>query len=137
VANENGRTLAGLFAETKEELKNFAETRIAMLKAEMRDKVAALKVALPLIAVALLLGVTGWLVLTACLIAAVAVAFYGSPWAYTFATLIVGLAYVIIAAATGMFAYRGLKEQGVAPQRTLRVLKEDRAWLSSEVRSQI
>ena len=62
-----------------------------------------------LTAVALLLGVTGWLVLTACLIAAVAVAFYGSPWAYTFATLIVGLAYVIIAAATGMFGVRALR----------------------------
>jgi hypothetical protein len=137
VPDENGKTLAGLFAETKEELKAFATTRIDMLKAEMRDKVSAWKVAVPLIAVALVLAVTGWLVLTACLITAIAVAFYGSPWAYTFSTLIVGVAYVLCGVIAGTFALRGLKEYGVAPKRTMRVLKEDRAWLATEARSQI
>ncbi len=137
MANENGKTLAGLFAETKEELREFAVTRIEMLKAEMRDKVSAWKVALPLIAVALVLAVTGWLVLTACLVLAIANAFYGSPWAWVWGTLIVGVAYVLCGTVAGTFAYRGMKEQGVAPKRTIRVLKEDRAWLTSEARSQI
>ncbi len=135
--NENGKTLAGLFAATKDELKDFVQTRIAMLKSEMKDKVAAWKVALPLILIALVFAVTGWLVLTACLIAAIAVAFYGSPWAYTFATLIVGVAYVLIATLTASFALRGLRESGLAPKRTLRVLKADQAWLASEARSQV
>ncbi len=135
--NENGRTLAALFAETKDELKDFVQTRIEMLRAEMRDKISAWKMALPLIVIGLVFAVTGWFVLTACLIAAIAVAFYGSPWAYTFATLIVGVAYLLIATITATFAIRGLRESGVAPKRTMRVLKEDRAWLASEARSQI
>ena len=135
--NENGKTLAELFAETKDELKAFVQTRIDMLRSEMKDKISAWKFALPLVVVALVFAVTGWLVLTACLIAAIAVAFYGSPWAYTFSTLIVGVAYVLIATITATFAIRGLRESGVAPKRTLRVLKEDRAWLASEARSQV
>ncbi len=136
MANENGKTLAGLFAETKDELKEFVRTRIDMLRAEMKDKVSVWKVALPVIGIALLLGLTGWFVLTVTLITAIAQAFYGSPWAYTFATLIVGVAYVLCAAICATFAIRGLKEQGVAPRRTIRVLKEDRAWLATEARSQ-
>ncbi len=137
MANENGKNLAGLFAETKDELKDFVQTRIDMLRAEMKDKISAWKVALPLIAVGLLLGLTGWFVLTATLILAIAQAFYGSPWAYTFATLIVGVVYVLCAAISVSFALRGLKEEGMAPKRTIRVLKEDRAWLTSEARSQV
>ncbi len=135
--NENGKTLAGLFAETKDELKDFVQTRMEMLKSEMKDKISAWKVALPLLVVALVFAVTGWLVLTACLIAVIAVAFYGSPWAYTFSTLIVGVGYVLIATITATFALRGLRETGMAPKRTMRILKEDRAWLASEARSQI
>ncbi len=135
--NENGKTLAGLVAETKDELKEFIQTRVDILRAEMKDKVSAWKVALPGIAIALVLGVTGWFVLTACLVAAIAVAFAGSPWAYTFALLIVGAAYVLLAAAMAAFAIRGLRQTGVAPKRTLRILKEDRVWLSSEARYQL
>ncbi len=129
--------MAGVINETKEELKEFVQTRLDMLRAEMRDKLAAWKVALPLIVVALVLGITGWFVLTACLIAAIAVAFHGSAWAYTFSTLIVGIAYVLMGAMCATFALRGLKEQGVAPKRTIRVLQEDRAWLAAEARTQV
>ena len=137
MANENGRNLAALFTETKEELKEFAVTRIDMLKSEMRDKLAAWKMALPMLIAALLLGLTAWLVLTACLILAIANAFYGSVWAYVWATIIVGVGYLLCAAIAATFALRGLKEEGIAPKRTLRVLQADRAWLSTEARSQI
>ncbi len=135
--NENGKTLAGLVAETKDEVKEFVQTRLEMLRAEMKDKIAAWKLALPAIVAALVLGTTGWLVLTACLISAIAVAFEGSPWAYTWALLIVGGAYVFLAAIMATFAVRGLRQTGVAPKRTLRILKEDRVWLSSEARYQV
>ncbi len=135
--NENGKTLAGLVAETKDELKEFIQTRVEMLRSEMKDKIAAWKVALPAIVIALVLGITGWLVLTACVISAIAVAFLGSPWAYTWAFLIVGAAYVLLAAIIATFMVRSLRQTGMAPKRTLRVLKEDRVWLSNEARYQL
>jgi len=49
-----GRTVGSILSDTKEELKEFLETRIAMLKAELSDKVAMLKAAAPLAAVGIL-----------------------------------------------------------------------------------
>jgi uncharacterized membrane protein YqjE len=137
ITNENGRTLAGVISELKGELKEFVQTRIAMLQSELKDKVDSWKVALPMIAVALVLGITAWLVLTAALIAVIAVAFYPSPFAYFFALLIVGVAYALIGALCAAFGWHELKQQGIVPHRTIRVLKEDRAWLQTEARSHI
>lgn len=134
---ENGRTLAGVVAELKDELKDFAQTRISMLRSELRDKAASWKTALPMIAVGLVLLMTGWLVLTAALICVIAVAFRGSPYAYFFSTLIVAVAYLLAGTVCGTFAYREFKEKGIVPERTIKVLKDDQLWLQTEARTQI
>jgi VIT1/CCC1 family predicted Fe2+/Mn2+ transporter len=136
VVNENGRTLAGVVAELKDELKDFAQTRVDMLRSELRDKMKAWKMAVPLIAVALLLVLTAWLVLTGALIAVIAAAFYPSRFAYFFAFIIVGVVYALAGTIAGAFAWRELKEQGMVPHRTLQVLKDDRVWLQTEARGQ-
>jgi hypothetical protein len=135
--NENGRTLAGVIAELKDELKEFLQTRLSMLRSELRDKAAVFKLALPLLAVALLLLGTAWLVLTAALISIIAGAFSPSPFAYFFAFIIVGVAYALAGAICGTFGYRELKENRLVPERTLRVLKQDQLWLQTEARSQL
>jgi uncharacterized membrane protein YqjE len=137
VANENGKTLAGVVSELKDEVKEFASTRVEMFKSEMKEKVSSLKTAVPLIAIALVLGLTAWFVLTAALVSIVATAFYPSRFAYFFALVIVSVVYLVAAGVMGAFAVRELKEQGVLPERTLRVLKEDQAWLQNEARQQV
>jgi hypothetical protein len=137
VLNENGRTLAGIMAELKDELKEFAQTRIDMLRSELREKVKAWKVVVPLIAVALVLLGTAWFVLTAALIAIIAAGFYPSRFAYFFAFIIVGVAYALAGVVCGSFALRDLKEKGVVPSRTIKVLKDDQVWLQTEARTQI
>lgn len=137
VINENGRTLAGVIAELKDELKDFAQTRVEMLRSELRDKVKAWKTALPLIVIALVLMGTAWFVLTAALIAIIAAAFIPSPYAYFFALLIVGVVYLLAGAIGATFAIRELKEQGVVPHRTVQMLKDDKIWLQTEARSQV
>jgi cytochrome c biogenesis protein CcdA len=137
VVNENGRSLAGVVSELKDELKDFASTRFEMLRSEMKDKVSSFKVAIALIAVALVLGLTAWFVLTAALISIIAVAFYPSNFAYFFAFIIVGVAYLLGAAVMGSFAIREMKRRGVMPERTIRILKQDQVWLQSEARQQV
>jgi hypothetical protein len=137
VVNENGRTLAGVITELKDELKDFVQTRIDIARSELRDKVKAWKAALPLIAIGLVLLGTAWLVLTAALIAIIAFAFAGHPLAYFFAFVIVGLAYALAGAVCATFAWHELSEQGVVPHRTVQVLKDDKVWLQTEARSQI
>lgn len=133
--NENGRTLAGVVNELKTELKEFLQTRIDMARSELRDKLKAWRIALPLMVVAALLLITAWLVLTACLVCLVAMAFYPNPWAYVFATLILGALCLLGGGFCAMAAVRGFREQGVMPQRTLQVLKEDKVWLQKEAKS--
>lgn len=134
---ENGRSLAGVVSELKDEMKEFASTRIDMLKSEMKDKVSSLKVAVPMIIGALVVGWTAWLVLTAALISIIAQAFQPSRYGYFFAFLIVGVVYALMAAIAAAFAIRELKNRGFMPERTIRVLKQDQIWLQSEARQQV
>lgn len=137
VLNENGRTLAGVIAELKDELREFVQVRFDMLRAELRDKVKTWRMALPLILTALVLLATAWLVLTAALVAVIAAAFYPSRLAYFFALAIVGVAYTLGGGIGAAFALRGLKAQGLMPRRTAKVLNDDKIWLQTEARSQI
>jgi hypothetical protein len=134
---DNGRSLASVVAELKDELKDFGQTRVEMLRAELREKVRAWKLALPGVICGLVLLSTAWLVMTAALIAIIAAAFYPSRFAYFFAFVIVGVVYALAGAICAAFAIRSMKEQGITPGRTMKVLKEDAAWLRTEARSQV
>ncbi len=135
-AAENGRTVAGAIHEVRDELKDFVQTRIDMLRNELRDRVRAWKLALPTMVVGLVLLATAWFVLTAALIAVIAAGFYPNRFAYFFAFLIVGVAYALAGAVCAAFAVRQLKEQGLVPHRTLKILRDDANWLQTEARSQ-
>ena len=52
---ENSRTLGAILSEIADEMKEFLNTRIQMLKSELHETLAALSVALPLVLLALLL----------------------------------------------------------------------------------
>ncbi len=135
--NENGRSLAGVVSELKDELKEFANTRIEMFKSEMNDKVSSLKIAAILIAAGAFLGITAWFVLTAALISIIATAFVPSVYAYFFGLVIVGVAYLLVGAIMATFALREIRQRGLKPERTIRVLKQDQIWLQSEARQQV
>ena len=130
----NGRTLAEVLAETRDEIKDFIQTRIQLLVSEMKEKAAQSKSAAILGAIALVLGVTAFLLLTLAAVGLVAVAFWGSPYAFFWGFLIVGVFYALIAGMLAMGAARKLRS--FAQKKTIDVLKEDKIWLQSEARSQ-
>lgn len=134
---ENGKTLAGVVAELKAESKQFVSTRLAMLQAEMKEKISAWKMALPMLIVGALLLGTAWLLLTGAIVAAVYVVFEGSAWAAASALIIVCVAYAIFGAMAFWIARGKFREAGVAPKRTLKVLKDDQIWISNEARAQL
>jgi len=108
-----------------------------MLQAEMKEKLGTVKMALPGIVIGALVLATCWLLLTGAIVAAIAVAFGGNPFAPAIALAIVGVLYGIIGGLALAFALRGLRQQSVVPERTLRVLKDDQVWLSNEARVQL
>ena len=136
-AEVNGRTLAGVVAELKDEMKEFFSTRLAMLRSELKDKVSAWKTALPMIVIGLVLLATCWLLLTGALVAAIAVAFEGNPFAPAIALAVVGAFYAITGGVAVVFAWRDLSEHGVVPERTMRVLKDDQLWIRNQAKVQL
>lgn len=86
-----------------------------------------------LIAAALLLA--AWITLTFALIALLHGLFLPSVYAWMWAALIVGGAYLVLGVTAGWFAYSEIKSTGLAPNRTLNVLKQDQIWIQNEART--
>ena len=133
----NGRTVAEVLNEFKEELKEFVGTRGQMLRSEMQEKVGAWKTAVPTIAIGAVLILFALLVFTAGLVEVIALAFPGQPWAMAAACFIVFVLYGLAGGFMLLYGWRTAKEPGLAPERTLKVLKQDQIWLQTEARTEL
>lgn len=129
------RSLGSIVAEIKDELKEFVNTRVAMIKAELQETMSAAKTAVPLILIALALFTTGFLLLTMAAVVLVAFAFAGSALAWFYAAIIVAFVWFCLGASAAFFAYNAFRSHSRFPQRTVQVLKADKAWLQTEARS--
>ena len=131
------RPLSETLNEAKSEFKAFVETRVAMFRSEMREKVAHVKTAAPLLVMGALFAATAWFVLTAALAFLITVAFQPSPYASFIAWLIVGVFDALVGACALWIGYRRLTAESLIPERTITVLKEDKVWLQNEARTQL
>ena len=127
------RSLRELVREILDELKEFAATRLQIMKSELQQTMGSIKVAIPLSLVALAFMFTGFLLLTAAAVTIVARAFDGNPYAWFFALIIVGVIWTSAGAFAAFFAYNEFRAKGRFP-KTVEVIKADRAWLQNEAR---
>jgi hypothetical protein len=132
---QSEKSLATLLAETKAELKEFVSTRVGIFKAEIDEKMRTVKYVVPLLLAAGALLLAAWMTLTFALIAVLRGIFLPSPYAWVWAAVIVGGAYLLLGVAVGWFAIGEIKSVGVGPARTLQVLKDDHIWLRNEART--
>ena len=114
VVVDNGRSLAGVVAELKDEFKDFVGTRVAMFRSEMADKINTIKMSAPMLVIGGLLLATSFLLITGCIVAAVYVAFEGSPWAAFWALAIVGVVYALFGGVAVLFAYKEITDRDSA-----------------------
>ena len=133
----NVRSIGATLAEMKIELLDFLDTRIELLKTEVREKLKILKAAAPLGALGALLLGTAYLLFTLALVSLVVVAFQDNPYRWFFAFLIVGFAWAVFGGIAVYFAKRKLETETLLPQRTIEVLKGDKIWIEAEVRNQV
>lgn len=129
------KSLATIIAETKDEIKQFISTRVNMLKMEIAEKVRIWKAVVPLLLFTLALLLAGWIALTFAVIALLHGLFMPSVYAWGWAALIVAGAYLFLGIVTGWFVYAEIKATGLAPTRTLNVLKQDQTWIQNEART--
>jgi cell division protein FtsW (lipid II flippase) len=132
-----GRSLASLLLEMKEELKEFTETRAAMLKTELQEKLKIMKIAAPLALVGVVLLGTAYLLLTLALVGLALAFLQGNPFRWFFAFLVVGFVWAVLGAIATYFAMREFQSGSLMPKRTIAVLKGDKLWIQSEVKGHI
>jgi len=133
----NDRPLGTTVQEALREFRDFIETRVAMLRSEMRENLANLKFAAPLLITGILFGATAWLLFTGALVAVLDVVWQGSPFAPFLALIVVGAFYTLVAACALFMARGRMGKKGLMPERTINVLKEDKVWLEDEARTQL
>ena len=129
------RNLSAILAEIGEDLKQFVNTRVQMLKSELSEIVSAIRVALPLGVLALMLLATGFLLITAAVVTIVASAFSGNPYAWFYAFIIVGFVWIVIGGISAFFALNEFRSRAIFPKRTVETLKADKNWIETETRT--
>jgi uncharacterized membrane protein YqjE len=97
---------------------------IDLAKQEVREKLAAFRVALILIAAGATVGFAALLVLCAAVVAGLAL-LIGWP----LSAVIVGIGLAFISGIIVLFGVRLLKRTTVKPEKTIQSLKEDKEWL--------
>jgi uncharacterized membrane protein YqjE len=132
-----GRTVGSILSDTKEELKEFLETRIAMLKTELGEKMAMLKSAAPLAVVGILFLVTAYALFTLGLVGLIVAFLPENPYRWCIAFFAIAVLWGIVGGITGYLAMREFQVKELMPKRTMQVLKEDKIWIQSEVRGRV
>jgi uncharacterized membrane protein YqjE len=133
----NGRTVGSILSDTKEELKDFLETRIAMLRTELGEKIAILKAAAPLAIVGIVFLVTAYMLFTLGLVGVIVAFMPENPYRWCIAFFAIAVLWGLIGGICAYMAIREFQVKELMPKRTMQVLKEDKLWLQSEVRSRV
>ena len=136
-AEGHAPSVAEVIRNIKDELKEFVQTRTQMLKAEMREKISSWRSGALLAAIGLLFLGTAYLFLSLALVGLIVVAFWGSPYAWFLGFLIVGVFWALLGGILAFLAVREFRSQGIAPKKTMGVLKEDKVWFQSELGNQV
>lgn len=130
----NEKSMGEVLQDLKLELGDFVRTRLEIFVSEMREKTAAIKLAAPMLVAALLLALGAFGAFTFCLIALVAT-IVGTSFAWAIGAGCVFLLYLIAGGVFGYLGYREITAQGMAPTRTIKVLKQDQVWIQNEARA--
>jgi uncharacterized membrane protein YqjE len=123
-----------MVAEMNSELKEFVQTRVELFKSEIQEKLKALKVAVPLAALGLLLIGTAYLLFTMAAVGLVAAFFSQNPYRWFFAFLAVAILWSLFGGAAAYFAKREFELNRLLPRKILEVLKDDTIWIRAEAK---
>jgi len=123
------RSLSSLLSDLAGETVELLRQELSLFKAELQEKLSRAGGGAAALAAAALIGFSGWLFL---LLAAVyALAIVVPPWA---AALIVGVLVLAIAGVLALIGRNRMRADALTPERTLRSLREDQAWIKERFR---
>ena len=128
-------TLADALSGIKQELKEFVQTRAQIFRTETQEKLRSWKKPVIMPALAAVLLLSAWFGCVFALVALLHAFIVAGNYAWFWGSLIASGIFLVVALALGRAGYRGIKASSLAPQRTLRVLKQDQNWIRDRVRS--
>jgi uncharacterized membrane protein YqjE len=122
--------LGDLFRNLAQDSATLVRQEMALAKAELKSNVKSVARDAAMVAVGGILALVGVTVLIAFLVVAVGDALDN----YWLGALIVGVLFLLVGGILAMSSLKKLKNEDVAPTRTLETLKEDKQWLQSEIK---
>ena len=123
------RSLGTLLSDITGETVELVRQELALFTAELQEKLSRAGIGAALLGAGALVAYSGWLFL---LLAAVfAMALVVPAWA---AALIVGVLVIGIGGALALVGKSRMRADALAPERTMRSLREDQAWMKERFR---
>jgi uncharacterized membrane protein YqjE len=122
--------LGDLFRQLAQDSATLVRQEMTLAKAELKSNVKSVARDAAMVAVGGILALVGAIVLIAFLVVAVGDALDN----YWLGALIVGVLFLLVGGILAMTSLKKLKNEDVAPTRTLETLKEDKQWLQSEIK---
>jgi uncharacterized membrane protein YqjE len=131
------RSLGDLITELKNEVISFFNTRVEMFRSEFHETVSGWKSFLPMGVLAAVLLATAYFLFTLAIVSLVVVAFWGNPYHWFFAFLIVGFVWAVGGALVAFLARVAFRNRALFPKKSLGVLQADRLWIQMETKGHL
>jgi uncharacterized membrane protein YqjE len=123
------RSLSTLLSDLAGETVELFRQELTLFKTELQEKASRAGIGAAALVAAALIAFSGWLFL---LLAAVyALAIVVPPWA---SALIVAVLVLAIAGVLALIGKSRMRTDALTPERTLRSLREDQAWIKERFR---
>ena len=129
--------LPGLFSKMADELTQLFDTKLALLKIELKEEVDAYTRGGIMILIGGVVVAVGFALLNVAIAFLISVLFEGTqlsqPVRYALGFIITAAIYLVAGAATIVIARNRLAKQSLVPKQTVAELERDKKWLQKEV----
>jgi len=129
------KSFASEMAQIRDDVRRFVETRLLLLRTEIKQKVRAWRGSVILLAMAAVFLLSAWFSFVFALVALVRAWLASTGYGWLGGALVVAGVFLILGGICGVSGYQGIKASGLKPTRTLRVLRQDQEWIRRQARS--
>ena len=134
---DNNESLPVLVGRLGDDVMQLFDTKISLLKVEIKEEVSAVAKSGALIAAGGIIAAIGFALLNVAIAFGISTLFAGTnlsqPAQYAIGFLTTGLLYVIVGAIIVTAMKNRLAKQHLVPDRTVEELRKDKQWLKNEI----
>ncbi|HEY5884563.1 MAG TPA: phage holin family protein [Pyrinomonadaceae bacterium] len=134
---DNNESLPTLVGRLGDDVMQLFDTKISLLKVEIKEEVSAVAKSGALIAAGGIIAAIGFALLNVAIAFGISTLFAGTdlsqPAQYAIGFLTTGLLYLIVGAIIVTAMKNRLAKQHLVPDRTVEELRKDKQWLKNEI----